>query len=65
VRKTVLREIRVLKDFRHPNIIRLLQVFRDKGKLYLVFEFMERTVLEELDLSPTGLPPSQIKEMLF
>ena len=65
VRKTVLREIRVLKDFKHENIIKLLQVFRDKGKLYLVFEFMEKTVLEELELTPNGLPPQQIKEMLY
>ena len=51
-----MREIRVLKEFRHPNIVQLLQVFRDDQKLYLVFEYVERTVLEELEAMPEGLP---------
>lgn len=56
MRKTVLREIRVLKHFKHENIVRLLQVFREEEKLYLVFEYVERTVLEELESCPDGIP---------
>ena len=52
----MLREIRVLKDFRHNNIVSLIQVFRDKGKLYLVFEYVDKTVLEEMDVYQNGLP---------
>ena len=55
MRKTVLREIRVLKDFKNDNIVRLLQVFREEDKLFLVFEYVEKTVLEELEQSPEGL----------
>ena len=51
----MLREIKVLKDFQHDNIVRLLQVFREEEKLFLVFEYVERTVLEELELQPEGL----------
>ena len=43
VRKTALREVRILKQLRHENIVSLIEVFRRKGKLYLVFEFMEST----------------------
>jgi cyclin-dependent kinase-like len=48
VRKTMYREIKVLKDFRNANIVNLRQVFREKGKLYLIFDYIERTLLEEL-----------------
>lgn len=33
----------------------LLEVFRRKGKLYLVFEHVDHTILEDLDKSPNGL----------
>ena len=38
-----LRELKSLKKLRHPNIVRLLEVIRDKrrGQLWFVFEFME------------------------
>ena len=48
VRKTMMREIRILREHRHLNIVNLRQVFRDKGKLFLVFEYVQKTLLEEL-----------------
>lgn len=49
-RKTSLREVRVLKQLRHDNVVTLLDVFRRKGKLHLVFEFIEEgTILEVLE----------------
>lgn len=43
VRKTAVREVKVLRALRHDNIVSLLDVFRQGGKLYLVFEYVERT----------------------
>jgi cyclin-dependent kinase-like len=43
VRKTAVREVKVLRSVRHDNIVSLLDVFRQNGKLYLVFEYVERT----------------------
>lgn len=51
IRKIALREIRLLKNLKHPNLINLLEVFRRKRRLHLVFEFCERTVLNELERS--------------
>ena len=48
VRKTMMREIRILKEHRHDNIVNLIEYFRDKGKLYLIFDYVPRTLLEEL-----------------
>jgi cyclin-dependent kinase-like len=42
------REIKVVTDFKHDNIVTLVEVFREKEKLHLVFDFEERTLLEEL-----------------
>ena len=33
----------------------LIQVFRRKGKLYMVFEYLDHTILEDLDKNPNGL----------
>ncbi|KAI8621016.1 kinase-like domain-containing protein [Chytriomyces sp. MP71] len=55
IRKTALREVRMLKQLKHDNIVNLIEVFRRKGKLYLVFEHVDHTILEDLDKNPYGL----------
>jgi len=45
VKKTTNREIRMLKTLRHENIVVFKEYFKRKGKLYLVFEFVEKTLL--------------------
>ena len=64
-RKTTLREIKLLKNAVHPNIVRLLEAFKRKQRLYLVFEYCETTVLELLEKSGTGLNPEDAKEIAF
>lgn len=56
VKKTTLREVKVLRMLRHPNIVSLKEAFRRKGKLYLVFEYVEKNLLEVLEENPDGLP---------
>lgn len=46
VRKTAMREVKVLQSIRHDNIICLLDVFHVRRRLYLVFEYVEGTVLQ-------------------
>ena len=65
VRKTSLREVRVLKQLRHDNIINLLEVFRRKGKLYLVFEYVEKTILELLEKHPYGLDDVDVRRYTY
>ena len=54
IKKIALREIRMLKNLKHPNLVNLIEVFRRKRKLHLVFEYCERTVLNELEKHPKG-----------
>lgn len=52
VRKTALWEIWILTDLKHPNIVNMIQVFRGEEKICLVFEYVEKTVLEQIDAHP-------------
>jgi serine/threonine protein kinase len=65
VRKTALREVRILKQLKHDNIVNLIEVFRRKGKLYLVFEFVERTILDDLEAYPHGLNVDLVKVYIY
>ena len=44
-----------VQPLKHDTIVNLIEVFRRKGKLYLVFEHVDHTILEDLDKSPHGL----------
>lgn len=39
----------VFQQLKHENIVSLLEVFRRNRKLHLVFEYVERTLLEGAD----------------
>lgn len=65
VKKIAMREIRMLKQLRHDNLVNLIEVFRRKKRLYLVFEFMDHTVLDDLDRSPGGLEEDKVRRILF
>lgn len=65
VRKIALREIRALKKLKHDNLVALLEVFRRKKRLYLVFEFVDRTVLDELERSPNGLTEGFTSKIIY
>jgi hypothetical protein len=43
VRKTALREVEMLRGLHHPHIVSLLDVFRQGGRLFLCFEYLEKT----------------------
>ena len=43
-----------MQQLRHGNLVNLLEVFRRKKKLHLVFEYCDHTVLTELERHPRG-----------
>lgn len=49
IRKTSLREVKVLRMLKHENIVVLKEAFRRKEKLYLVFEYMDFNLLEVIE----------------
>ena len=42
------------QQLKHPNLVNLLEVFKRKRRLHLVFEYVDRTVLTEMDRNPRG-----------
>ncbi|NXE69353.1 CDKL2 protein, partial [Calcarius ornatus] len=65
VRKIALREIKLLKQLRHENLVNLLDVCKRKKRWYLVFEFVDHTVLNDLEDSPNGLDFERVRKYLF
>nr|Q80YP0.3 RecName: Full=Cyclin-dependent kinase 3; AltName: Full=Cell division protein kinase 3 [Mus musculus] len=65
VPSTAVREISLLKELKHPNIIKLLDVVHREKKLYMVFEFLTQDLKRHMDSSPTSeLPLPVVKSYL-
>ena len=58
---TTLREISVLRQLRHPNIVELTDVVQSEGRLYLVFEFVDKDLKKYMDACEGPLSPELIK----
>ncbi|XP_029454200.1 cyclin-dependent kinase-like 2 isoform X2 [Rhinatrema bivittatum] len=65
VKKIAMREIRLLKQLRHENLVNLLEVCKKKKRWYLVFEFVDHTVLDDLEQFPNGLDYNRVRKYLF
>ncbi|XP_038651818.1 cyclin-dependent kinase-like 3 isoform X6 [Scyliorhinus canicula] len=65
VKKIAVREIRFLKQFRHENLVNLIEVFKQKKRLFLVFEFVDHTVLDDLERFPNGLESKRLRKCLI
>lgn len=70
----VIREISLLRELDHPNVVRLLDVNQARpGELYLVFEFVAHDLKTFLDMNQKknpdttrrhGLPPSTVRSFM-
>uniref|UniRef100_A0A3Q1BFE1 cyclin-dependent kinase n=1 Tax=Amphiprion ocellaris TaxID=80972 RepID=A0A3Q1BFE1_AMPOC len=66
VPSTAIREISLLKELSHPNIVKLRDVIHTDSKLYLVFEFLHQDLKKFMDSSSvTGIPVPLVKSYLF
>ncbi|KAJ3278774.1 Cyclin-dependent kinase catalytic subunit [Borealophlyctis nickersoniae] len=62
VPSTAIREISLLKELKHSNVVRLLDIVHSDSKLYLIFEFLDLDLKKYMDsLNPHGLDPNLIK----
>ncbi|XP_078716027.1 cyclin-dependent kinase 1-like [Lampetra fluviatilis] len=51
---TAIREIALLRELRHPNIVRLQDVLLQSARLYLIFEYLPMDLKRYLDAIPAG-----------
>lgn len=61
VPSTAMREISLLKDIRHLNIVKLLDVIVTENSLYLVFEYLNMDLKELLEKHKNIFSPDLIK----
>ncbi|XP_039715430.1 cyclin-dependent kinase 3 isoform X2 [Pteropus medius] len=64
VPSTAIREISLLKELKHPNIVRLLDVVHSEKKLYLVFEFLSQDLKKFMDSTPASELPLHLVKLL-
>ena len=65
VKKTMKRELKMLQRLHHPNVVEFQDAFRRKGNLFLVFEFVDKNLLELLQEHPNGLDPNLIRHLIY
>ncbi|XP_074650693.1 uncharacterized protein LOC141905634 isoform X2 [Tubulanus polymorphus] len=65
VRRTTLRELKMLRSLKQENIVELKEAFRRRGKLYLVFEYIEKNMLEVLEEAPNGVAVDTVRSYIY
>ena len=65
VKKTMKRELKMLQKLHHPNVVDFQEAYKRKGNLYLVFEFVDKNLLELLQEHPQGLDPDLIRYLIY
>ncbi|KAJ1547992.1 Cyclin-dependent kinase catalytic subunit [Cladochytrium tenue] len=53
VPSTTIREISLLKEMRHPNIVKLMDIVHQDEKIYLIFEFLDLDLKKYMDSIPS------------
>ncbi|KAG2208917.1 serine/threonine-protein kinase pef1 [Mucor mucedo] len=66
---TAIREISLMKELKHPNIVRLQDIIHTENKLSLVFEFMDQDLKKYMDSTARAthgaLDPNIIKSFMY
>ncbi len=66
VPSTAIREIALLKELRHENVVALEDVVHEDRKLHLVFEFLDLDLKKHMDSEPAFYrEPYAVKKFLF
>ncbi len=65
IKKIALREVKVLWNIKNENVVKFKDSFKRDNKLNIVFEYVNKTVLEDIENNPSGLSPSLIKSYIY
>lgn len=67
VPSTTLREISLLREIDHPNVVKLKDVVMMPDKMYLVFEFIDVDMRKKIEeyTGATLLPPQLVRHYMF
>ncbi|CAF0721186.1 unnamed protein product [Didymodactylos carnosus] len=59
------RELKILQSLKYENVVELIEWFREKKQVYLVFEYVEWNMLQVLQNQPDGLPIDQVRNLTY
>nr|XP_018260721.1 CMGC/CDK/CRK7 protein kinase [Kwoniella dejecticola CBS 10117]OBR82879.1 CMGC/CDK/CRK7 protein kinase [Kwoniella dejecticola CBS 10117] len=62
---TAMREIKLLQDLKHVNVVRLLEIMVSKGNVHMVFEYMEHDLTGLLSHPTLKFSPGNIKSLSY
>ncbi|EDS28189.1 cell division protein kinase 2 [Culex quinquefasciatus] len=64
---TAIREISLLKELKHPNIVSLEDVLMEENRLYLIFEFLSMDLKKYMDTLPAEklMDPDLVKSYMY
>jgi len=65
VPSTAIREISLLKNLKHPNVVELKEVLFSQEQLYLVFEYLEFDLKKYMKKKGTALPAAQTQSFMY
>ncbi|KAI8906994.1 kinase-like domain-containing protein [Powellomyces hirtus] len=65
VPSTAIREISLLKELNHSNIVQLKDIIHNDIKLYLIFEFLDMDLKKYMDTQTNGLSSALIKSYMY
>ena len=65
VPSTAIREISLVKDCQHPNIVKLKDIVHNEKKLYLIFEYLDHDLKKYLEINGGPLSPPVVKSFLY
>lgn len=60
-----MREVKVLLNISHPNIVRLLEVIKEDNYLALIFEFLDEDVYHHIKDRNKLLSETQVRNIIF
>mmetsp|Transcript_13092 Transcript_13092/g.27643 ORF Transcript_13092/g.27643 Transcript_13092/m.27643 type:complete len:294 (+) Transcript_13092:162-1043(+) len=62
---TTIREIALLKELQHQNVVRLKDVVNTKSSMYLVFEYLDLDLKQHMESNQLTRSPQLIKKYLY
>jgi len=65
VPSTTIREITILKELNHPNVVRLFDVVHEVKRLTLVFEYLDQDLKKYMDDHGGAVSPELMKSFLY
>lgn len=62
---TAIREISLLKQLLHPNVVQLKDIIHTETKLWLIFEYIEKDLKRHLESRSELLAPYVVKSLMY